>query len=534
MTDTPISQRRLPLLAEGRRAPDPAPNLGAPANHAAAGDSTSFIGLAILITGLLALGVFVSWGWTLVILCLVFMIFMHELGHYLTARWTGMKVVEFFIGFGPRLWSFRLGETTFGVKGIPAGAYVRIIGMNNLDVVAPQDENRTYRVKSFPRKLLVVSAGSTMHFLMAIVLLFVVFSLNGKLSVDDPWSVARVSPLSTANVIGVQPGDEIVSVDGVEIGSFEQLGDVVRTRGGQEVEVVLRRAEQTLSETAVLGYRLSAAGEKAFIGLSEDNPGLLAGDRILAVDGVKVSSWDDVLEVIDGRLGEPLTFIVLPAARPDELLVVEETVVDHLPSRGVATTGFLGVGPQFSLERFGVLGSVREAIVGFGSYTKMFMVAMSHLVTGGGLQNFVTDTVTGDFGATQEPAPTATGEDARASADRGAATSDADPDRIISIYGAARVGEQLADDSFHRLLSFLAILNISIGLINLLPLPPLDGGHVAVAVYERLRSFGGRRHQVDYAKVLPVAYGALVLLLAIGLLAVFRDIADPLNVQRNG
>ena len=93
----------------------------------------------------------------LFVVALIFMIFMHELGHYLTARWTGMKVTEFFIGFGPRLWSFRKGETEYGVKGIPAGAYVRIIGMNNLDPVDPDDEQRSYRVKSWPRKMLVVS-----------------------------------------------------------------------------------------------------------------------------------------------------------------------------------------------------------------------------------------------------------------------------------------------------------------------------------------------------------------------------------------
>ena len=107
---------------------------------------------------------------------------------------------------------------------------------------------------------------------------------------------------------------------------------------------------------------------------------------------------------------------------------------------------------------------------------------------------------------------------------------DPDEQRIISIYGAAQLGTQLTDDGFDAVLIFLAGLNISIGLINLIPLPPFDGGHVAVAIYERIRSIGGRNHRVDYAKLLPVAYGVVVLLLGVGLIAVFRDIVDPINL----
>ena len=140
------------------------------------------------------------------------MIFMHELGHYLTARWTGMKVTEFFIGFGPRLWSFRKGETEYGVKGIPAGAYVRIIGMNNLDPVEPGDEQRSYRIKSWPRKMLVVSAGSAMHFIMAIVLLAVLALFYGVQNDDGAWQVSRTSQASAAAELGIEPGDVMLSV----------------------------------------------------------------------------------------------------------------------------------------------------------------------------------------------------------------------------------------------------------------------------------------------------------------------------------
>ena len=122
------------------------------------------------------------------ILGLVVTIFLHELGHYLTAKRSGMKVTEFFIGFGPKIWSFQRGETEYGFKVIPAGAYVRIIGMNNLDESDPADEARTYRQQSFPKRLLVVSAGSLSHlvqaFVIGVVLLGVVGIPGG--SITDP------------------------------------------------------------------------------------------------------------------------------------------------------------------------------------------------------------------------------------------------------------------------------------------------------------------------------------------------------------
>ncbi len=512
MADQPADKRRLPLPARGRTAADVA---GEPDT------STDFIGLAILILALVALGVFVSWSWAFIVTFIVFMIFMHEMGHYVTARWTGMKVTEFFIGFGPRLWSFRGGETTFGVKAIPGGAYIRIIGMNNLDVVPPSDEHRTYRVKSFPRRLLVVSAGSAMHFLLAIVLLFIVLLVYGLPTDDDRWSVAAVSDRSAASELGIEPGDEIVSIDGIEIADFAQFGEVVTARGAQEVGVVYRSGSETLTGTVTLGSRLTEEGAAAI-------NGLLPRDRILAVEGVNVFGWDEVVAAVGDSTGEPLQIIVDPAGG-SELLVVDEAVVSQLPAAEVATSGFFGVGPRRYREPSGFVDGVTDSITGFGSYSKAILVGMGELVAGGGLQGFVSDTLTGDVDSPAEQVSSSVAAE-REVAIRSLDARDPDEQRIISIYGAAQLGTQLTDDGFDAVLIFLAGLNISIGLINLIPLPPFDGGHVAVAVYERIRSFGGRIHRVDYAKLLPVAYGVVVLLLGVGLIAVFRDIVDPINL----
>ena len=108
------------------------------------------------------------------------MIMLHELGHFVMAKRAGMKVTEFFLGFGPRLWSIRRGETEYGVKAIPAGGYVRIIGMSNIEEVDPADEERTYRSKPYRHRLGVAVAGSTMHFIIAAVLLFLLYAAVGE------------------------------------------------------------------------------------------------------------------------------------------------------------------------------------------------------------------------------------------------------------------------------------------------------------------------------------------------------------------
>jgi hypothetical protein len=129
--------------------------------------------LAVLAGLVVLLGVTRGLPIVIVILAILLMIFLHELGHYLAARWSGMKATEFFIGFGPKIWSFQRGETEFGLKAIPAGAYVRILGMNNLEEVDPADEPRTYRQQPFRARFNVAVAGSAMHFAVALLLLVV-------------------------------------------------------------------------------------------------------------------------------------------------------------------------------------------------------------------------------------------------------------------------------------------------------------------------------------------------------------------------
>jgi membrane-associated protease RseP (regulator of RpoE activity) len=418
--------------------------------------------LAAIVGIVVGLGIITKASVLIVVLALVIMIFLHELGHYLTAKWSGMKVTEFFIGFGPKLWSYRRGETEYGLKAVPAGAYVRIIGMNNLEEVSPADEPRTYRQQSFPKRLLVVSAGSMMHFLQAFVLIIVLFSvvgvpggtdlskrLGGEEAGDDDWVVGSVVAGSAAAAAGVEPGDDIVSIDGEPITGWDDVGTVVSTRPNETVDVVVLRDGEEQTVEATLG----------------ENP-----------------------------------------ERPDR--------------------GFLGIGAGLDMPNVtvGPLRAVGEA----GSFTVASMGdavgALGAFFTGG-IGGFA-DQVANGGNPTAEPG----GADDPEVETHGRVASEGDEDRLLSIYGAARIGVDLTDRGFADFLLFLVSINIFIGIFNMVPLLPLDGGHAAIAIYERIRSFGGRRYMADVSRLLPLTYAFVMLLLLLGVSSLYLDIVDPIGV----
>ena len=481
-------------------------------------------GLVGLVVLLVLIGAVAGVSWLVIIFVLVATLFLHELGHYATARLTGMKVTEFFIGFGPRVWSFRRGETTYGIKAIWAGAYVRIAGMNNLDPVAPEDESRSFRRQSYPRKLLVLVAGSGMHFLMAVLFLFAVLVYDGPLtgvSTDDAaetadWALATVSTESAASAAGLLPGDDLVSVGGVARTTFDDFSRQVSQLRGAEVEVAYRRDGELRTAVTRVGERLTAVGAAGIVGLIE-------GDRILAVEGLETDSpptYAQVAQYAGPRLGQPLDITIIDT-RTGRPAVVEGAIINETVSPSVAVRGFFGVSAAYRREGLGVLAAAGESVRLLGTIVREVVSAMPKIVTEG---------LVGTLDGLRGDAPDPVGVDmARELEIRRLDTSHPDENRILSIYGVARIGAEVASDGAADVLVLLVFVNIFIGVFNLLPLPPLDGGHVAVATYERIRSFGGRRHQVDAARLLPLTYAVVALLLLIGGVALVRDILDPVS-----
>ncbi len=389
----------------------------------------------------------------LVVVALIAMIMLHEFGHFLTAKLGGMKVTEFFVGFGPRLWSIRKGETEYGVKALPIGGYVKIIGMHNLDQIEdPADEPRTYRQKSFGRRLSVAVAGSTMHFIIAFVLFFIVNTFVGV-------------PTVTTRIGG------LVTLDGVE------------------------------SPAQAAGLRV--------------------GDTIVALDGQRFSDWSDIRAYISKRPGTAMDVTVERNGREASL---QATPTDlsavRIKGEPISTEkkGFLGLEPAEDLAKVNpitALGRSAKQWVG-GSYDSVEDVSPGIVDNAKALGGILSPSGLSSYWKT------ITGKQQADRPDGGA--------RFLSPVGFVRVAGQAADNSLFAVMGLLIAINLFVGLFNLLPLLPLDGGHVAIAIYEAIRSkITGRRYAADVAKLLPLTYVVVLLMIFLGVSALYLDIVRPLN-----
>lgn len=401
-------------------------------------------------------GVFVAMGWTtllLIILALIAMVLFHEWGHYITAKKTGMKVTEFFVGFGPRLWSFRRGETEYGVKAIPAGGYCRIIGMTSAEEVHPSDEPRAYRQQAFWKRIVVASAGSATHLILAFLLAFAALTLIGR---PDPSVVTVAGYLSLdgqgstpAEQAGLKPGDRIVRAGDVTISSVDQLSTVVHASADKPVTLVVERdgRERTLVATPVDG-------------------------RSITVDGRRLA-----------------------------------------PSAG-KPTGYLGVSLGEGSSTVGPLQAAADSGSIVKEATFGAVAGIAHLFSPSGLADYAQQVI--------HPAPSEPG------ASTGAQPSGQSSSRPESIIGAVRTADQAAKAGGLAVIEVFISINVFIGIINMLPMLPLDGGHVAIALYERIRTRRGRpRYQADVTKMMPVVYAFLAFLLVLVTTSMYLDIAHP-------
>jgi len=384
----------------------------------------------------------------LVILAVVIMIMVHEAGHFVTAKWSRMKVTEFFVGFGPRLWSIRRGETDYGVKGIPAGGYVKIPGMTNLEEIDPADEARTYRQKPFHNRIIVASAGSFMHFVMAFVLawaalVFIGGQSNSKVEIAslDSFAGQRLNPAQRA---GLRVGDVIVGVNGHSFSNPNQLVDAIRRAVDVPLRLEVQRGGITRTVTVV----------------PEDKRDVISGGQPL-----------------EKRSGKP--------------------------------TGVIGVGLEGVNVAENPLGALGGAGVVIGQTTGDAFTGLGQVFSPHGIANYIHEVAN----------PTAAAQDQRNNTPR--------PESII---GAVRTAVQGAQAGAASLLEVLIALNIFIGIANMLPMLPLDGGHVAIAVYERIRTRRGRPYyQADAAKLVPVAYAFMFLLILLVTSAAYLDITHPVT-----
>jgi RIP metalloprotease RseP len=506
-------------------------------------EGTSWKGLAGLVAFFAAIGVLFGLNVVLVILAVVVSIFLHELGHYMAARWSGMKATEFFIGFGPRIWSFRRGETEFGVKPLWAGAYVKIIGMNNLDEVAAVDEPRTFRRQSYPRRLVTAFAGPGMNLVLGFVLLLGVAVFAGYPAEPD-WP--RVDPVEGggAQLAGLEPGDRLISVAGTPVPEeFADFRGLVQSRSGETVEVVYERDGEVRTTQVDMGNQIlgMSGTEWPTVHVQLDSAAaagahLESGDVIVEIDGSPVT--DDFEQFVDMLAAADGTRVPLVVERDGEQYA---TALDVPP--GTERSGLFGVSMYRPETNSSSLSeAVPAAADHFADVSWAAMVGLAGFFSPSGLSGF-TDQVVSTPPSGEESAPPPALDEAPALPEGleplpAPDTTADDEGRVHSILGIITVGAQL---DLMGVVYLVAILNIFLALFNLIPLLPFDGGHMAVATYERIREglarrrllaapLQGGRYMADFTKLIPVTYAVVALVVAVGLGALYLDMVDPTTV----
>lgn len=408
------------------------------------------------------------------VVALLVSVMLHEAGHFVTARRYGMKATHFFVGFGPTLWSRRRGETEFGLKAIPAGGFVKIIGMTSLEEVDPADAPRAFFRQSGKARAVVLAAGSFMHFIIALVLVYGVVLATGfpHTAQNRVFSVGTCVPatatagctgadrISPARAVGLQPGDDIISLNATPVTNWEVFTQRIRDHGPGPVILVVRRGQQTLTLT----------------------PTLATAQR-------------------DARTGEV----------------------------GTSAVGFLGVsGPGSRTVSYNPISAVGETLSVFGLELRGTYDVFAHKLS----------SVTSLYSPNRDPAG------------------------FVGVVGAARIsgdvfsqqGQPFTQDVANFIL-IIAGLNLFIGIFNLLPLLPLDGGHLAIVGFEEARHRLTRRRRVrllvgagsgrsdaeraavdapirrvDYNKVMPAAFATVALLVVFVVAVLGADIVNPIRL----
>ena len=369
------------------------------------------------------------------VVALLVSVMIHEFGHYLTARRYGMRVSEFFLGFGTRLWSRKRGETEFGIKAIPAGGYCRIEGMTPDDEMPEGEEGRAFYRASAGKKLIVLGAGSFLHFFLGYILLFTLLAgvgVNQVLPVID-----TVAPNSAAAAAGFQKGDEIVAIDGDRNTKWQNQLDKIRTSEGKELIFTVKRD-----------------------GLEKD---------ISAAPCITYFEFVTSLYV-------------------------------------------LGIINDFVTKRLSPVTSIADAAKLTWTFTSASAKALVQLPT----------KIPALWGQTF-------GGEER------------DENGLVGVVGVARVSGQVSSSgeltTSQRIGTFILIvasLNIFVGLFNLLPILPLDGGHMAVAIADAIRAFFARLRgrpapaAIDIKVLTPITAVVFVVLAALTVLLLIADIFNPI------
>ncbi|MDO8461628.1 MAG: RIP metalloprotease RseP [Deltaproteobacteria bacterium] len=436
------------------------------------------------------------------VVALGLLVFVHEFGHFLVAKLSGIRVEKFSLGFGPKLIGFRRGETDYRLSLLPLGGYVKLSGE---DPDSPEaDQPNSYSHKSIFQRLGVVVAGPFMNLLLAFVFMAVVFFI-GKMEpayLDQKPVVLGVAHDSPAASAGLEKGDEILQINGQSYTTWRNLIDQILLHPGDSFDLVIRRGDQLLEKKVALStHQATGSGflgiePGLFIGndpvvdeVVPEGPaaqaGLVQGDRVISVSGAPIETWTEMSEKISASEGKP---IALSLKRGE--MVQEKVVSAQYDKEG--KRWFIGIrkdsektgAPQVLKKyplgqaiKMGALENLKLTDITFGVLGRLVTFQLSYKALGG-------------------------------------------PIRIAQ--GAAMA----AESGISYFLYFVAFLSLQLGILNILPIPVLDGGHVVYLLAEKII-----RRPVSMRVRAIADQTGMVLLILLMVLVTFNDINSVWGVS---
>lgn len=416
------------------------------------------------------------------------MIFVHEWGHFIAAKLSGVRVDVFSFGFGPRLFGVKRGDTDYRLSALPLGGYVRMAGDNPVE----ERTGEPYEFLSKPRwvRVLIAVAGPTMNVVLAFVIFWGinwVVGLPYDTDLRKPATVAAL-PQFTSFHPAVEPGDQVLEVNGVKTATWEDVfNQITPLKPGELVKLLVARNGEnaTLTETVpdkaapwdLVGYpELPAVVDEPAIGMPAEKAGMEAGDLVVQIDGKPVVTWHQLYEIVRNSNGRTVHFVVRRDGKDIPMDITPEKQM--LPDGQVAWQIGVTERTHEIYERQGAVTAAKDA----GLETVIYM-------------RQIVDVIAGLF------------------------TGKVSISQLQSVVGIARASGQAAKRGPMSLLGLTAVISLNLGLLNLLPIPILDGGHVLLLAIE-----GTLRRDLSVAVKERFVQVGLVFLLGIFAFVMYNDI----------
>lgn len=442
------------------------------------------------------------------VVALFILVTVHEFGHYWVARRCGVRVLRFSIGFGKPFLRFNKGDTEFALAPIPLGGYVKMLGEGQEEPVEPTDEQFSFSHKSVWQRIAIVSAGPIANFILAVLFYWVVFlgGMTGYLPLIG--EIEEGSPVNQAGLLsGIQePAYEITAVDGVSVDTWRETFDQLVRRIGEsgvlsievkplgssvqakEISIPIQQwqgdteAPEFLSSLGISPYSppLEAIFGQIVESGAAERAGMLVGDQVVSVDGISIDSWQQWRDYVSERPGVEISVVLLRDSERVELIITPEpTLVD---SETIGLIGVVAAQPEWPADlkraiNFSILGGFTEGLRQTGSTSVLILDSLKKLVTG--------QISTKNLGG---------------------------PISIAKYAGAS------ADAGWQSFFMFVAGLSVMLGVVNLLPIPVLDGGHLLFYIVELIKGSPVN----EWVQGIAVRFGMAVLF-SVMILALYND-----------